>query len=187
MTLVKSFIEERYRSRVSCHVGPRNALLKVPGIEAKMFPKKGGKRRWADGVSDSDPGWFSTTLRKDGLWRVALFKEVIQRPSIEDGVEIAVMRDKMLNARRESVREAPQPGKRSYLSKQAIEVAEGWTLLPPPMKAAICGIINEHLPRLADSPTLRELYDNANRHDQARYERNCESAIHRNRGDGASA
>ena len=168
MAVKTRLIETRWSIR-TVHTGRKADLLKVEGITADMFPAPGRKRKWSDG-GRYEPGYFCTSSRPGGRWMVTRHKEKIERPSIEDGVEIAAMRDKMLNARRERARETPQPAKTSHLSDQAIEVAEGWTLLPPRMKAAICGIINEHLPRLVDSPTLRELYDNANWHDQARYE-----------------
>ena len=81
------------------------------------------------------------------------------------------MRDKMVQARREAREPDAPPPATSHLSEDAIRVAEGWTLQPPRLKVHVLMLIEDCLPNVVDSPTLRALYDNANRYDQARYER----------------
>ena len=174
---VKSRLIETGWSIRTVHTGRKAELLKVEGITADMFPAPGRKRKWSDG-GRYEPGYFCTSSRPGGRWMVTRHKEKIERASIEDGVEIVAMRDKMLNARRERAREEraretpPQAITTAHLSQQAIEVAEGWTLLPPRHKAHVMMLITDCLMTLVDSPTVNTLYANANWHDQARYEQN---------------
>lgn len=177
---VKSFDEERYDAIVTVHIGRRSELLKISGIEPHMFPERGKKRKCPGleykRLRACDPGWYSTTLQPGGRWRVSLHKQSIERPPMEDSVEIAKMRERMIEGRRESkdlpcTRKTDPPPKTSHLSEAAIHIAEGWTLLPPRMKAHVQMVIDDCLSEIIASPTVKEMYANANRHYQVKYER----------------
>ncbi len=66
------------------------------------------------------------------------------------------------------------------ISQDAIEVAEGWTLLPPRMKVHVCTLINDYIAQ--QHPVLKKIYANASRHDQARFNRIVERIQDEKRG-----
>lgn len=155
---VKTHLVEAYGCIRTVHTGRKSELLEIEGINEDMFPPPGRKRKWSPGGARA-PGYFCTSLRPGGRWMVTRNKEVIPD---EDAAP----------AREECRRETPpQPITTAHLSQQAIEVAEGWTLLPPRHKAHVMMLITDCVMTLVDSPTLNELHSNACWHDAVRYER----------------
>lgn len=66
------------------------------------------------------------------------------------------------------------------LSDEAISIAEGWSILPPRLKAHFSLLLGEHLAR--ELPVLQDLFANASRQDQLRFDRLIEKAQDRARG-----
>lgn len=66
------------------------------------------------------------------------------------------------------------------LSDEAISIAEGWSVLPDPLKDHIRLLMSEYIAR--QHPLLREMYSGATRSDQERFNRMIEAAQDKLRG-----
>lgn len=171
---VKSFDEERDDVIVTIHIGRRSDLLKIPGVEPHMFPERGKKRKCrgleCPRLRARDPGWYATTLRPGGRWRVAVHKQPLEHPAVGKSADAGRNHDAMTTARRQPRRNSPHAASR--LSDEAIDLAESWSMLDEKLRGAYRNMIRSSV-GFSDfnSPTLRALYANANPHRQDWYER----------------
>ncbi len=168
---VKTHIQKRRRATATVYTGRRSELLKIEGIEPEMFPRKGGKKKTSPTARYDEPGWYCTIAQPVRRWRVALFKEKIGHPTAGKAGKITKLSEEAAAARRDSRDRHAPPAETSHLTADACHVAEGWELLPPRHKAHIIALIDDDFAELVGSPTLRALYNNANRYHQARFER----------------
>ena len=66
------------------------------------------------------------------------------------------------------------------LSDEAITIAEGWSILPPHLQAHFTLVLSDYIAE--QYPLLADLYANASRQDQLRFNRIIEAAQARVRG-----
>ena len=67
------------------------------------------------------------------------------------------------------------------LSEDAVEIAQGWSLLPDTLQRHVKILIDDYLGR--SIPSLRDLYANSSHADQLRFNRLVEAAQARIRGN----
>lgn len=144
------------------YIGRREHLIAAGVATDEMFPPRGGKRKFARAISCHVPDWFSVTRRGTRflVTRWAYWNDPANQARMleEEPERHAHLRpEQPVTPTSTKLAPAKEASRTAHLSDDAIAIAEGWSILPPRMKAHVQCVINDHIAR--ECPALAKLYE----------------------------